>query len=156
MFIRISSIEYKRSMLRFQQQQLPHAQRVVCLCLHWNSCVSKMETANIILTNICHINLNHYWYIQELIIPFILLLNAYAYRSYDFSEGPNEHYLGARNIARKCGKMSVYMLLVYDKVLGKIGFFLARLSTKFLRTRLSVGGASLFENWILHGRRWTG
>ena len=35
----------------------------------------------------------------------------------------------------------------YGHVLPRVQFF----STKFLHTRLSVGGASLVQNWILEG-----
>ena len=64
-------------------------------------------------------------YIQALTIPFILLLNAYAYRSFDFDEGPNEHRPGRTITCRGLWSVSFRIVKAYDKFLQKTGFFLA-------------------------------
>ena len=52
-------------------------------------------------------------------------MNAYTYRSFDFSEGDNEHRPGRTIITGGLWNVSFHIVTAYDKFLQKIGFFLA-------------------------------
>ena len=53
-------------------------------------------------------------------------MNAFAYRSFDFYEGANEHRPGRTIITAGLWNISFRLVTAYDKFLQKIGFFLAK------------------------------